>query len=434
MIKFSTLIVLFCFLAGCSDDNSVVEEDVFDLSIEITSPFDIKGDIASSGGNIINEDDHTILRKGVCYSLTAAPTVNDLLIEHEGVATSFEVNLENLEFNTVYYARAFAETTNDIFYSDEVSFTTTNECTLNVFEGDVTLTTQTEVDNFAINNYCSVTGDLRISEGDATADPIVDISGLYNLRSLGSIIVSNTTLIESLEGLHNIDSISNSLAVVGNEQVINIDEFIKIDTPVRSITVFDNANLNSIEGISNIKELVKYEDNLPYLKISDCPLLNSLDPLEGITANDGISGISIHGLPFITNIDALSNISGSIDVLDIFNMTSLQNINGIYSITSVNGRLYLSNNESLNNILGFQSITTLSGFISIFNNDLLYNLDAFENVTQISGELEIVGNASLFDFCGIVDALDENNLDDFSVYQNGFNPTLEDLLNGNCAE
>ncbi|OAB81534.1 hypothetical protein [Cochleicola gelatinilyticus] len=433
MIKFSTLIVLFCLLAGCSDDNSVVEEDIFNLSIEITSPFDIKGDIASSGGNIINEDDHTILRKGVCYSLTAAPTVNDLLIEHEGVATSFEVNLENLEFNTVYYARAFAETTNDIFYSDEVAFTTTNECTLNVFEGDVTLTTQTEVDDFASNNYCRITGYLSFSQENDSQDPIVDISAMSNIRSVDSFAVVNTNL-ESLEGMQNLSIVSSNIFIDRNNLLIQIDDLSNISSSLHSILLNQNFRLTNVNGLSNINRLVEKDGRGPYLKVGGADSLTSLSGLDEITFEDENGTLMVHTLPLITNLDVFSQISGKLSTLEISYMDNLQNIDGITSITGVNDSFRLTNNESLLDFSGLQNITNLTQNVLIKNNDNLFNLDDFYNLQEISGTVQIVSNEALVDFCGIIDAIQDSEDTNFEITGNQFNPTYQDLLDGTCTE
>lgn len=65
--------------------------------------------------------------KGVCYSLTAAPTIETatkVVCLKDTITATFEVTLTGLDFATKYYARAYAISPSGIMYGEEVSFTT----------------------------------------------------------------------------------------------------------------------------------------------------------------------------------------------------------------------------------------------------------------------------------------------------------------------
>lgn len=71
---------------------------------------------SSGGGNISS--------KGVCYSTSAEPTINDSKSEAGSGDGGFSITLINLDNYTMYYARAYATNEKGTFYSEEKSFTT----------------------------------------------------------------------------------------------------------------------------------------------------------------------------------------------------------------------------------------------------------------------------------------------------------------------
>lgn len=71
---------------------------------------------SSGGGNISS--------KGVCYSTSTEPTLNDSKAEAGSGSAGFTITLESLDNYTKYYARAYATNEKGTFYSEERSFTT----------------------------------------------------------------------------------------------------------------------------------------------------------------------------------------------------------------------------------------------------------------------------------------------------------------------
>lgn len=65
-----------------------------------------------------------ITSRGVCYSTTANPTIDDQKVT--GNAASMTLTLSGLTANTTYHVRTFAQNSNTIQYSNDVTFTTPN--------------------------------------------------------------------------------------------------------------------------------------------------------------------------------------------------------------------------------------------------------------------------------------------------------------------
>ena len=62
--------------------------------------------------------------KGVCWSLTNSPTIDDNFSSNHDSTTAFDILIEGLSPNTEYFVRAFATNEFGTYYADEVSFIT----------------------------------------------------------------------------------------------------------------------------------------------------------------------------------------------------------------------------------------------------------------------------------------------------------------------
>jgi uncharacterized protein (TIGR02145 family) len=77
---------------------------------------------ASSGGNIISDGGAAIIAKGVCWSTSQNPTVNDSKTMEGTGSENFLSTLTGLMTNTYYYVRSYAINSAGIGYGDEVKF------------------------------------------------------------------------------------------------------------------------------------------------------------------------------------------------------------------------------------------------------------------------------------------------------------------------
>ena len=64
----------------------------------------------------------------------------------------------------------------------------------------------------------------------------------------------------------------------------------------------------------------------------------------------------------------------------------------------------------------------------------LANLDGLINVAG-ANSIRITSNATLKDFCGLTKLINGGGLTgNFSVSSNGYNPTMQDIMDGNCMK
>ncbi len=103
-------------------------------TVEVTLPTvttkdvtNITANSASCGGNVTDDGNGTVTARGICWSETHNPTINNIYSEetNNGTGTgSFTSQLTNLKENTTYYVRAYATNEKGTIYGEEKSFTT----------------------------------------------------------------------------------------------------------------------------------------------------------------------------------------------------------------------------------------------------------------------------------------------------------------------
>ncbi|MBP5723460.1 MAG: hypothetical protein J6X18_07820, partial [Bacteroidales bacterium] len=117
---------------GCQKDPLVDTTEI--TTKQVTS---ITGRSAVSGGEITSDGTPTISKRGVCWSTSPEPTMNDYTVtHHNGGLGKFSVTMDGLSENTTYYVRAFAWNSTGAIYGEEYSFTTPYKPILSTLEAE----------------------------------------------------------------------------------------------------------------------------------------------------------------------------------------------------------------------------------------------------------------------------------------------------------
>ncbi|MHA3787484.1 hypothetical protein ACX0HA_04675 [Flavobacterium hauense] len=306
------------------------------------------------------------------------------------------------------------------------------ECT-NVYTGNVWLKTQAEVDAFASNGYCKIDGVLSIGvsvDGQPPAN-ITDISALSGLVSVSEKILVLNTSLTSLNGLQNIknlqriDVLYNSLltSVQGSPSIVDGG----------SVYINSNVLLTGLQGLMLGNSLLTlnldWNKSLSSLAVGDtCQKIKwlfisqtsatSLEGLEGLTEAEVVyvksnpNLVSLKGLENITKVGSLAITSNPL-------LTSIEHLSGITSITALP---YIGQPDESN--------------FSINDNDNLTSLHGLENVASYGGYLFfVIGNDNLTDFCAIKNMLlHANYLEDYSIYDNAYNPSIWQIEGTQCSQ
>lgn len=434
-------------------------------SINTTAPSSITATTASSGGNITSDGGASITARGVCWSTAPNPTTADNTTTDGTGTGSFSSALTGLTANTIYYIRAYATNSQGTAYGNQVQFTTLDAIPLitqvspltatlgkettfkvtgnnlphglayfivdlnnivetasgddttryfkgipsnttgtkdgvikdapggnelfsfqveytqssTVFEGDVILKTQQEVDDFGVNGYIEITGALIIGDNSVYNNSISDLTPLGTIKKLSSLGIYRNNMLKSLDGLNiNTDSIE-IISISSNNQLTNLNNFNNISS-IKTLSIAYNDSLIEINGFDNVEEIER------------CSIRN-------------ISLQSINGFNQLTDIGGFLSITQSHNLKEIKGFSLLKNIglpSNLYGLT-------IQNNSKLTNISGFGKLTTCR-------------------------KITVVGNTALSNFCPFKTLITNGSGTTYKVRENAFNPTRQDIIDGNCSQ
>gem|GEM_PF-1565146 len=111
--------------AGTSYGADLVFTTSTALSAVTTTPITgITASSASSGGTITNDGGGIITARGVCWSTSASPTVNDAKTTNGSGTGTFSSAISGLRPGTTYHARAYATNSAGTSYGEDITFTT----------------------------------------------------------------------------------------------------------------------------------------------------------------------------------------------------------------------------------------------------------------------------------------------------------------------
>lgn len=343
----------------------------------------------------------------------------------------------------------------------------------------------------SIEDLSSLSGDINVIKIFTSA--IQSLDGLQNVTSIGNLrIVENYFTGQTLEGMDSMISI-NEVGLL-NTSLISIEDLAGIE--ITNISIEGNnslESLNGLESLTNIEELKIIENNslqslsglenltnigslwlsnneyltsiteLSNATITNTVLMNSntLISLEGLNLSNQIENVAFTG-SFITSLDILSSYT-SLSFLRISetNLTSLEGLNNLESINDL--RLY--ENHNLTNLIGLDNVQSIDDFIisecdsllsleglnnltslgdaMVINNDNLISLEGLGNLLSVErlglGENHLNSdfpNPQLSDFCALQNLFTNGtyNPDEVRIGNNAYNPSIQDIIDGNCAQ
>ncbi len=313
----------------------------------------------------------------------------------------------------------------------------------NVFDGDVELVTQQAVEDFGAMEYTEITGNLLLSTQFENPDPITSLSSLSTLEVIGGDLFLNYIHeVTSLDGLQNLTSVTGALKLLVNSNITSLDAFSSINSTVTSLEINSFREIESLQGLEGISIasggslIIEGNDKLLNLDTIQNGIPSIMDVIKfeellpQCSAFLDCSTIPPEVQPF-TSLAFLSNVT-EVEWLRIkgFQGTSLA---GIENITTIN-RLSLWFNPNITTIQELSNVTNDLFAVFISDNNQLETLDGLENISSITSGVSIIGNLSLNDFCALQNNISNIAVDDFILFLNAFDPTQQDIIDGNCSE
>ena len=130
-------------------------------TVSTINPTDVTSSFAKSGGNVTFDGGTEVTMRGVVWSTSTSPTVENShkTTDGNGIGT-FTSEINGLNPGTTYYVRAYAINTNGTAYGEEFTFTT------NIVLPTVTTATPIDIDNNSavVGGCVTSTGGAEVSE------------------------------------------------------------------------------------------------------------------------------------------------------------------------------------------------------------------------------------------------------------------------------
>ncbi|MBW1297302.1 immunoglobulin-like domain-containing protein [Aquimarina litoralis] len=299
-----------------------------------------------------------------------------------------------------------------------------------VVAGNVTLTNQTEVDNYVTNTL----GSCGIIEGDLTINgTITDLSGFSNVHIISGDFYMEGNIVDDLSGFNalttiggdftlknmtnttSIASFSNITSLGGSFEVNNLDQLTDISifdqiSSISRITITNSASLSTIAF--DELQTMSSQFSITFNSSLSSILVPKLTQISGeFRINNNGGGMTSLSLPLLESTGNLliADMNGlqSIDVPELLTITGRLSIAGCNALTtlSIPKLTSVSNNVEIDNCtqlttIDITSLLTVSGNFSI--DDLaISSLSFLQNVTSIGGQLLIRDMVNLSNLQGV---------------------------------
>jgi hypothetical protein len=284
---------------------------------------------------------------------------------------------------------------------------------------------------------------------------LTDINGLSGLEQVGNLIsIDSNKQLLSLSGLENLEHFCGDFSISGNPLLTNLNGlnitspfslYIRFNnklmdvrlpahiTVLNTLDISYNDSITTIQGLENLQEI---KENLTIVNNPGIETLNGLENLEEISGN-----LWIEENDTLRNFHGLSNLKSIGGYFIVKNNNNLKNFEGLNQLTSIQGYFAIENNKKLKNFLGLNSLELIGGSLIIQNNPALESLQGLEFLTSITNQIFIGGttdflapNPELTNFCPVSELILNKEDDKVSIFNNGYNPSKEELRNGNCKK
>jgi hypothetical protein len=221
----------------------------------------------------------------------------------------------------------------------------------------------------------SVEGDLVVSVGVEPEDLIRSISGNLTLYAT----------VTDFRQLRCLESVGGSLRITVGSGTDNLEALSRLRSVGGDVTIEDTS-YTSLAGLRSLSAF-------PFrLSIERNAKLVALTGLEGFT---GVGVLEINSNPALSNLEALSNMTGEASDIYITMNDALTSLTGLDGFSGITTNLNVSDNASLRDLTGLESIESIDGGLYIRNNPMLSSCEAEEFAARCEpgGGSVIDGNA-----------------------------------------
>lgn len=387
-------------------------------------------------GSITDTGDSEIIEAGFVADTAPSPTIqkhlNRFISKPDGNGL-MEVIITNIPANTTYYLRSYATNGQGTGYGNEIQFTSPSQ---NIFKGNVTLSTQQEVEEFGQAKYTTINGSLEITGSVTDLSPLKNLAVInyeFNLRYTSQLITIKG--MDSLEAV-NASNFFHGMRIENNTALRSLEGLEKLTGNNGYLYIINNDKLTDLNGLNNLSY-----NHFGELRIEGCNQLRNLHGLEEFRWLDG--DIMIKDNPNLEDIAAFGNLNFITGRIRIINNASLLSVDGFESLHKVDG-IEIYDNKMLSDLKGFNNLDTITSIIFLRNNSALTNISGLEKITtceyltienspsltSLKGleNLKEIKYAITISYSGLINLNELGNLNRTQRLDISDNSNLEDIL------
>lgn len=257
-------------------------------SLTTTAISNISNSSAQGGGNITDNGGSDLTDRGICWSLTANPSISDFHSSDGTASGSYVSLLPDLTPNTTYHVRAYATNAQGTGYGEEISFTTNTLSLASVTTNaptNVSTTTFTGGGNVTNDNGSSV-----FSRGicwSSTASPTTTDANYTQAGGIGSFTANVTGLLPRTKYYVRAFAVNGAGIVYGNEY-----EFTTLALTVPVLSTKDISGISS--NIAGSGGNITGDGGSPIISKGICWSLNPSPDLTNYKTTDGSGSASFN--------------------------------------------------------------------------------------------------------------------------------------------
>jgi len=289
----------------------------------------------------------------------------------------------------------------------------------NIYQGNVYLSSQQQINDFGNHGYTAINGNLTISGSDiyslgplASIESInnlliqytalTDIVGLNSLQNVNGLNINDNFGLINISGMSSLTAINSDCQIYGNGELASLSGFSSVLTIGGLLSISDNSllTIDGFRALQSINGKCQIENENPYTIFG----FNNLTLIgESLEIKNCIMSSASNCFPAITSIAdhlTLSECSGQIDsfnnltnvgsiIIDSNIITTLLGFNALQNVTD----LSIVNNPNLGAINAFSNLLHIGGKLDLKTNPLLTTIDGFDHTADIGGEVIIAYNA-----------------------------------------
>ena len=265
---------------------------------------------------------------------------------------------------------------------------TVNQAQAQCPTGDVTLSSQAQVDAFPAG--CpNISGRLIISGADITS-----LTALSQIRTVGSTLnIHDNPNLSSLTGLERLTSVDGDVGIYNSPGLTSLNGLNALTTVRNTLNIHDNPNLSSLTGLEKLNSVQGD------VQVYNSPGLTSLNGLNALTTVGGT--LSIHDNPNLSSLTGLEKLNSVGGDVGIYNSPSLTSLNGLNALTTVRNTLNIHDNPNLSSLTGLEKLNSVQGDVQVYNSPGLTSLNGLNALTTVGGTLSIHDNPNLSSLTGL---------------------------------